>query len=417
MIAKEHRILAIFSVIAIIALAVSGFMLYKANNTLVTAGPLGEIEADEADPAVWGIYYPHQYDSYLSNYENTEQPSHFETKPYMQIMYAGTGYAAEFNEPRGHLYTLDDIRAIDPNRYKTGAACNTCKSSEVPSLIERYGEDYYLMSFEEINSQITHPIACLDCHDPKTMDLRISRPALIEAFERQGKDITEASRQELRSLVCAQCHVTYYFQPETKKVTFPWDKGIKADEILSYFDDLGFDEWIHPDAGSPLVKPRHAEYEIFMGSTHQSAGLACADCHMPYVKVGNVKISSHQWTSPLNHIEQSCNTCHRQEADWLVDRVNDIQNKTKELQDIAGDVIVQAINELKIARETPGVDQGLLQQAQEMHRKGQWYLDYVIVTNGYGFHNPAESMNNIGKSIDYGHRSIQLAREAVEKAN
>lgn len=138
---------------------------------------------------------------------------------------------------------------------------------------------------------------------------------------------------------------------------------------------------------------------------------------MPYTVMGNVKISSHEWTSPLNKIEQSCNTCHRQEASWLRDRVYDIQTKTKELQDIAGEVIVQAINELKTARQTPGIDQELLKQAQEMHRKGQWYLDYVVVTNGYGFHNPTESMDNIGKSIDYGHQSIHLAREAVKNAN
>lgn len=417
MIPKEYRVLAIFSVIVVFALSISGYMLFKANNTLVTSGPLGEIGAYEADPAVWGKYYPHQYDSYLKNYNNTEHPSHFETKPYMEIMYAGTGFGAEFNEPRGHVYTLEDILAIDPSRYRTGAACITCKSSEAPAMMERYGADYFLMTFEEATSQISHPIACLDCHDPKTMDLRISRPALIEAFERQGRDIAKASRQEMRSLVCAQCHVTYYFQPETKTLTFPWDKGIKADEILAYYDDKDFAEWIHPIAGSPLVKPRHAEYEIFMGSTHQSAGLSCADCHMPYTTVGNVKISSHEWTSPLNNITQSCTTCHRQGEKWLRDRVNDTQAKTKELQDIAGEVIVQAINELKVARETPGVNQDLLKQAQEMHRKGQWYLDFVIVTNGYGFHNPTESLNNIGKSIDYGHKSIHLAREAVKKAN
>jgi len=245
------------------------------------------------------------------------------------------------------------------------------------------------------------------------MDLRISRPALIEAFARQGKDITKATNQEMRSLVCAQCHVTYYFQPDTKKLTFPWDKGLKADQVLAYYDEGNYSEWIHPDAGTGLPKARHAEYEIFMGSTHQSAGLACADCHMPYVKVGNVKISSHNWTSPLNNIEQSCTFCHREGVDWLRGRVEDTQTKTKEIQDIAGAAVVEAISALKAARETPGVNLEKLKQAQEMHRKGQWYLDWVMVTNGYGFHNPTESINNLAKAIDYAHKSIQLAKEAA----
>ncbi len=387
---------------------------FTAHNTDLEEKPIGEIPANEADPAVWGKYYPKHYDSYMENLKNTDKPSHFETKPYMELLYAGLGYANEFNEPRGHLYTLEDIREVDPSRYKTGAACNTCKSSQIPELIKKYGEEYYLKSFEEINKQLKHPIACLDCHDPKTMDLRISRPALIEAFERQGKDITKATRQEMRTLVCAQCHVTYYFQPETKKLTFPWDKGIKADEILAYYDEKNYSEWYHPDAGTGLVKARHAEYEIFMNSTHQSAGLACADCHMPYVKQGNVKIVSHYWTSPLNNIEQSCTVCHREGVDWLKSRVEEIQTKTKEVQDIAGEAMVQAVNEIKIAKNTPGVNQELLKQAQEMHRKGQWYLDYVMVTNGYGFHNPIESINNLSKAIDYAHKAVQLARESVK---
>ena len=44
------------------------------------------------------------------------------------------------------------------------------------------------------------------------MDLHISRPSLTEAFSRQGRDITHATPQEMRSLVCAQCHSEYYFQ-------------------------------------------------------------------------------------------------------------------------------------------------------------------------------------------------------------
>lgn len=404
--------LVIFAGAILLILITFGISSFFFNNKELQRETVGEIGAREADPAVWGQYYPLTYQTYLENFENTEKPSHFETKPYMQKIYAGLGFAVEFNEPRGHVYTLEDIRAIAPQRYKTGAACNTCKSSQIPEIIDKYGDQYYLMDFKEINDQLEHPIACLDCHDPKTMELTITRPALIEAYARQGKDIKKATRQEMRSLVCAQCHVTYYFEKDTKKVTFPWDKGVKADEILAYYDEDGFVEWTHPDSGTPLIKARHAEYETFMGSTHQTAGLACADCHMPYQKMGNTKVTSHNWTSPLNNIEESCMVCHREGSDWLKSRVEDTQQKTKETQDRAGNTVVKAIDEIKIARATPGVNAELLQQADETLRKGFWYLDYVMVTNGYGFHNPTDTMNNLGKAIDYAHQAIQFAKDA-----
>lgn len=409
--------LAIFSTVILVVVLLSGVYFFVANNQKLQVEKLGKIGANETDPAVWGQYYPMHYQTYLQNFENTGKPSHFETKPYMKPIYAGLGFANEFNEPRGHVYTLEDIRAIDPSRYKAGAACNTCKSSQIPELIAKYGDEYYKMTFQEINSQLEHPIACLDCHNPDTMELRISRPALIEAFERQGKDIAKATRQEMRTLVCAQCHVTYYFEHDTKKLTFPWDEGLEAEQILTYYDKDNFTEWNHPEAGTGLVKARHAEYETFMGSTHQTAGLACADCHMPYMKIGNTKVSSHNWVSPLNNMEESCTVCHREGTDWLESRVKDTQTKTKEIQDIAGNAVVKAIEEIKTARETQGVNTEILAQAQEKHRKGQWYLDYVMVTNGYGFHNPTGTLNNLGKAIDYAHQAIQLAKDAAGKAN
>lgn len=406
---KKGLLIAVPVVVVILAVCI---LFFNRHNEVTVEGPIGQIADNETDSSVWAQFYPAHWDSYQANYDNTENPSHFEAKPYLQVMYAGFGFAKEYNEPRGHVYSLEDVIAVDPARKKAGASCITCKSTQVPGLIEKYGEQYYLMSFDDIIDELNQPIGCLDCHDPKTMNLRLTRPALIQALERQGKDIDKLTHQELRSLVCAQCHVTYYFAPDTKEIVFPWDKGLKADQILAYYDEKEFSEWVHPDAGTGLVKPRHAEYETFMDSTHQSAGLACADCHMPYVKVGNKKISSHTWQSPLNNIEESCTTCHRNGTDWLINRVKTIQNQVKQVQDLAGNAVVAAINELKISREAPGADQAKLEEAMYQHRKAQWYLDYVAVTNGYGFHNPTETLNNLGIAIDSAHKSVQLAREA-----
>ena len=83
--------------------------------------------------------------------------------------------------------------------------------------------------WHDLKDEITNPIGCQDCHDPKTMNLRISRPALREAWESMGKNIDEATHQEMRSLVCAQCHVEYYCSSGFK-LTFPWGKGLTAEQ-------------------------------------------------------------------------------------------------------------------------------------------------------------------------------------------
>jgi len=408
---KLKKLVLLVAAIIVVVAATAVFFFNK-HNQVITEGPQSVIAANEVKSAEWGKIYPAHWDSYMANMNNAEKPSHFITKPYMQTIYAGTGFAAEFNEPRGHLYTIQDVTSINPARYKIGAACFTCKSTQSPEMMKKYGDQYYLMSFDEMKNQITEPIGCLDCHDPKTMKLRITRPALIEALQRQGRDVNKLSNQEMRTLVCAQCHVTYYFQPGTKKVTFPWDNGVSAQEILSYYDEKNFTEWVHPIAGTNLVKARHAEYETYMGSTHQSAGVACADCHMPYIMVGNKKISSHNWQSPLNNIEQSCTTCHRNGTEWLKTRVETIQKQVKQSQDLAGAAVVGAINELKISREYPTVDKAKLQEAMKLHREAQWYLDYVMVTNGYGFHNPTATLDNLNTAIDKAHKSVEKAREA-----
>jgi nitrite reductase (cytochrome c-552) len=407
---KIKKLLIVFVPLAVVVL-VAGIFLFNRHNEEIMGGPVGEIAPGEVVSANWAPFYPVQWDSYQTNLENDAKPSHFEGREYLRTIYAGFGFAAEYNEPRGHLYTIEDVIAIDPARKKAGASCITCKSTQVPELMEKYGADYFLMSFDEIIDEVTEPIGCLDCHDPATAKLRLSRPALINALERQGRDIDKIPTQEMRTLVCAQCHVTYYFQPPGKEVFFPWDKGTTAGDILAFYDEAGFSEWTHPDAGTGLVKPRHAEYETFLGSTHQTAGLSCADCHMPYTKIGNKKISSHKWQSPLNNIEESCTNCHRNGTEWLQDRVKTIQTQVKETQDTAGWAVVGAINELKASREA-GVDDARLQEAMELHRQAQWYLDYVAVTNGLGFHNPTETLSNLATAIDSAHKSMESSREA-----
>ncbi|WP_003540088.1 ammonia-forming cytochrome c nitrite reductase subunit c552 [Desulfotomaculum nigrificans] len=416
-------VIALASVVALFVLGAM-YTAFRINNRELSEAARKinpqEIQQRYTESEVWGKYYPRHWESFNKGFQEKDQVkygaskrlSKLEEMPYLKKLYAGTGYAEEFYEPRAHVYAVQDIGSISPKRKKTGGACLTCKATEVPDLIKKYGDKFYSAPFPEMYKMVKHPIGCSDCHDPKTNALRISRPALIKAFQRQGKDVTKASRQEMRSLVCAQCHVTYYFLKDTKETTFPWDKGLKADQVLAYYDQKKFTEFTHPESQSPLLKARHPDYEIFLGSTHQAAGVACADCHMPYVKVGDSKISSHWFTSPVSTINYSCTKCHRESADYLKNRVATIQNRHKQLLDIGANTLVQVIDEIKKTMDTPGADQKGLEEARKLHREAQWMWDWVATANSMGFHNPQEGALFLGKSIDLGHKAIAAARKA-----
>lgn len=379
-----------------------------------------EIVDNYEQSEVWGKYYPKHWESFnegskyetKTKYGGNNKTDKLKIQPYLKVLYKGTGYAEEFYEPRSHFYAVQDVGAINPKRTKTGGACLTCKGSEVPRLIKENGVDFYSKPFSEMYKLVNNPIGCANCHDPKTNDLRISQPPLLDYFKRTGQDITKVSKQEMRSLVCAQCHVTYYFKKDTKQTTFPWDDGLKPEEVLAYYERIKFTEWVHPDSKTPLLKARHPDYELFQGSVHQSAGVACADCHMPYTKVGDTKISSHWFTSPVHTVEKSCTKCHRESTEHLKDLVYKIQDQHHEILDIAGNAQVQAMNTITQVSKTTGADQKILDEARELHRQSQWMWDWVATANSMGFHNRQEAAVVLGKSIDLAHKAVQKAESA-----
>ena len=135
----------------------------------------------------------------------------------------------------------------------------------------------------------------------------------------------------MRTYVCAQCHVEYYFKGENKALTFPWEKGLKIENINDYYDEYGFKDWTHGETGAPMLKIQHPEFEMFSTSLHYRSGVACADCHMPYVREGSVKVSDHWLRSPLDNVNAACRTCHKQDEQELKDRILTIQNNTASL--------------------------------------------------------------------------------------
>lgn len=268
---------------------------------------------------------------------------------------------------------------------------------------------YDKMLFSDLTPRITQPIGCANCHEAGTMRLIVTNPALEEALSAQGKDWTTFTRQEMRSLVCANCHVEYYFAGDGKYLTLPWLNGTRVENIEKYYTDIKFTDWTYPDTGTAAIKMQHPDYELFTAdSTHYKAGVACADCHMPYTRDGAAKFSSHDVKSPLLTADKSCGACHTN-VSYVVDRVHLIQDQVNETMLASEDAIIAAIEAIKTAAADSTADQTVLEEARQLHRSAQLRWDFIAAENSMGFHNPEETLRILATATD-------LARQAEIKA-
>ncbi|MBK7259850.1 MAG: ammonia-forming cytochrome c nitrite reductase [Ignavibacteriae bacterium] len=370
--------------------------------------PVRAIPEWEPRNSVWGENYPREYESYIatrdtgfsSKYGGSRMRDILAEDPRPVILWAGYAFSRDYNQARGHYYAIDDIRKTLRTGVPQPATCWTCKSTDVPRVMSRMGAAaFYKSSWADLGPEIVNHIGCQDCHDPKTMNLRITRPALAEAFQRQGKSIEEATHQEMRSLVCAQCHVEYYFKGKTEKyLTFPWDKGFSPDAMEAYYDSIGHVDFIHALSRTPVLKAQHPDYELFRTGIHAQRGISCADCHMPYKSEGGVKFSNHWMRSPLANIAGSCQVCHRESEEELTRNVNDRQDRVRELLMLAEDALVRSHLEAEYAWKK-GATEDEMKPVLTLIRHAQWRWDWVAAANGMGFHSPAEALRALGTSI------------------
>lgn len=420
---KQNRIVWILSgVIVVLALALMGVFVFLSNQPPPKRGPqaIVPIAPLEPDPARWAVNYPRQYDTWLKTQNQSptawggSQPySKLERDPRMKTIFAGNAFSKDYKEDRGHYWSVEDVSTT--GRNPTAGTCWTCKSSVVPGLMKEMGPDkFYATPFKDLTPNMKHAISCADCHNPDTMELTITRPALQEALKAQGKDWTKATRQEMRTLVCAQCHVEYYFKGQGNYLVFPWEKGTRIEEIEAYYDSYNFKDYVHGLSGAPMLKMQHPEYEFFTAnSTHYMAGVACADCHMPYVRDGATKYSSHWVASPLKYADQACGACHR-DVEYVKSRVNEIQLQTMNTMSRTEEALVAAISAIQVMSNTAGVDQAALTQARELHRRAQTRWDFISAENSAGFHNPQEALRILAEAIDYARQAEGIARQAIK---
>jgi nitrite reductase (cytochrome c-552) len=407
-----------------------------------------ELTDDTEDPAVWGKNFPLQYDDYRRTVDQVRTrfggsealprtptradprtvvaQSKIEEDPRLKTMWAGYAFAKDFREERGHAYMLDD--QIFTERQQAAKQPGTCLQCHASLYVpyRKAGNGDLIKGFERMNQMpyaearklVSHPVACIDCHDSSTMQLRVTRPGFIEgirAFKAtqgaQGYDVNaQATRQEMRAYVCGQCHVEYYFKGPEKRLVYPWAKGLKVEEIQAYYDEAQFKDWTHADTGAPVLKAQHPEFEMWNQGIHARSGVTCVDCHMPYKREGALKISDHHVRSPLLNVNRACQGCHRWPEEELKARVETIQQRTYKLRNVAMDALMGLIGDLKAAKAAGKTDQELA-AAQTFQRKAQFYLDFVEAENSTGFHAPQEAARILGESIDFSRQGQIVLRD------
>ncbi len=432
---KRYATLILAGLVVLLAAVLAGVLIFLKNQPPQQRSILPQIvqvKPLEPDSAIWGENFPNEWstlqltatNNQRTTYGGSEKFSHLLEDPRQIILFAGYSFSKDYNEDRGHMNTLIDVRATkrlnlkpgDPN--ETYATCYSCKSSDNPALWKKLGlEGFDAMMFSDMTPNIKNPIGCANCHEAGTMRLVVTNPSLDIALKSEGKDWRTFTRQEMRTVVCANCHVEYYFVGSKKVLTFPWNNGTQIDQIVSYYDTIKFSDWTYPNTNTPMLKAQHPDYETYIaGSTHYMAGVACADCHMPYVRDGAAKFSSHDVKSPLLNPEQSCGQCHT-DVDYAVARVKEIQDQVHSTKLATEDVLIDAITAIKAAAANPSADQALLDQARQLHRDSAFMWDFVSAENSMGFHNPEYALNILAKATDMARQAQMLASQSVKDPN
>ncbi|MBM3790439.1 MAG: ammonia-forming cytochrome c nitrite reductase subunit c552 [Acidobacteria bacterium] len=413
-----------------------------------------DVTDDTTDPAVWGRNFPLHYDAYLrtvdmerTRYGGSEAmpaaaplapegavvtQSKVDEDPRLRTMWAGYAFSVDFREERGHAYMLIDQRNTKRvTEFKQPGTCLHCHASVYVATKRAGGGDLFAgfdkinrMTYAEATKLVEHPVSCIDCHNPQTMQLRITRPAFMEGIRAlkavQGVaeyDVNSAATaQEMRTFVCAQCHVEYYFRGEEKRLVYPWAKGLQVEDMLSHYDEMGFRDWVHRETGASTLKAQHPEFELYSQGVHARSGVACADCHMPYRREGGQKISDHHVRSPMLNINRACQGCHHFSEDEMKARVEQIQSRFFATRNLAMDSLMELIADIRTLRDAGAPDADLA-QARDYQRKAQFLLDFVEAENSTGFHAPQEAMRILAQSIDFSRRGQNAMPRARPAAN
>ncbi|MEZ9908680.1 ammonia-forming nitrite reductase cytochrome c552 subunit [Vibrio sp. 10N.261.51.A3] len=359
--------------------------------------------------------HPDQYHSWRQTSESETIEDALKEDPNMVIMWAGYGFAKDYNKARGHFYAIDDVRQTlrtgGPTDESSGPmpmACWSCKSPDVARVIEERGEDgYFEGKWARLGNEIVNPIGCADCHDTQSEGfkngepaLKVTRPYVERAFDAIGKKFEDQGRLDQQASVCAQCHVEYYFTGPTKGVKFPWDKGTRVEQMEEYYDGIGFKDWTHKVSKAPMLKAQHPGYETWREGIHGKNKVACVDCHMPKVtKEDGTVYTDHKVGNPFDRFEDTCANCHTQSKETMRNIVSSRKAQVLNMKLTAEKQIVAAHFEAGAAWEAGATEQEMEPILLDI-RHAQWRWDYAIASHGVHMHAPEIALEVLGTAVD-----------------
>ncbi len=414
-----------------------------------------EVTEDITDPAEWGKNWPKQYDSYKrtalptktkygGHGGNEALPEQKIERPefhWLKRMFKGYAFSIDYRDRRGHAYMLEDQEQTGRQKVALAGSCLHCHASVMPLYRELGDGDVFKgmdethkLSYKETNKMLhdmghAHPVSCVDCHDPDSMQVRVTRPAFIRGIQdlaasdapvpglpsidiwRQGSRSqpydpnVDATRNEMRSFACGQCHVEYYCAGGFP-LTFPWSNGLKMEDLEKQWDETKlangerFYDYKHKETGAPILKAQHPEFELWAQGVHARNGVSCSDCHMAYMRDGASKVSDHWVRSPLLNVNRACQTCHHSSEAEILERVEIIQDTNYKLLLRGGEALNDLMDAIMAAQEV-GITEEQLKPVLEMQRKAQWRLDYIAAENSMGFHAPQEAARILAEAADY----------------
>ncbi len=453
------------AVVTIAVLALLTNIFERKAETQVSYTKVVDVTEDTTDPAVWGKNWPRQYDSYLKTAVATRTrfgghggsealpEEKIERDPWLKRMFLGYAFSIDYRDRRGHAYMLEDQENTERQTKPQSGSCLHCHASVMP-LYRELGDGDAMAgfaqtnewSYQDLNQKLhdmghAHPVSCVDCHSPDDMQLRVTRPGFLNGIAalaesdapvphlpsveqwREGPRTEPydpnvlGTRNEMRSNVCAQCHVEYYCG-SAFTLTFPWAEGLKVEDQEAVWDGMKnpdgsrFYDYVHAESGAEILKAQHPEYELWSQGIHARSGVSCADCHMPYMREGASKVSDHWVRSPLLNISRACQTCHHFSEEELAERVDQIQGRNHELLQRGGDALMGLLDAIAAAKEA-GVSEEALAPALEMQRKAQWRLDFIAAENSMGFHAPQEAARILAEAADYARQGEVAALQAT----
>lgn len=408
-------------VVFILGFLVSSLLERRAEVVSIFNNRKNPMEGIVSENSKFASDFPREYETwkqtadttFKSEFNSSQAVDVLAQRPNMVILWAGYSFSWDYATPRGHQHAVEDVRrtlrtgapGVTEGKEPQPGTCWTCKGPDVPRVMKEQGvANFYKAPWSKWGDQIMNNVGCSDCHDSKTMDLKPARPALYEAWQRVGKDVNKATHQEMRSLVCAQCHTEYFFKGEGQYLTFPQDSGMTVEAMEKYYDAMNYKDYTHALSRAPILKAQHPGYEVHQMGIHGQRGVSCADCHMPYMSKGGVKYTDHHIMSPLANIERTCQTCHRQSAETLRQNVYERQRKCNEIRNRVENELATAHIEAKFAWDK-GATEAEMKPVLDLLRKSQWRWDFAVASHGASFHAPQEITRILSHSLDYANQA------------